>query len=230
MAATVEAPPTPVPSLALVEEEDAGSWRDADIARLAELLDAADASEAKWAAGDALVALLPIDRHARDGTHARIRELADRVGRSPGFLRSLRTTSANWPACSRKPWVSWHVARIYTVGGPGAASQRAAQLARLRRGRGGRVSVETFRAWRNVSVAPSRTGGSRRVTAVRVHPWLLFVLTADFERRRRQHAIELRQDVYELIERVGCHSADGRWLVVKRALDGVLAAVDAVDG
>src|SRR5690348_11209128 len=97
------------------------AWTDEQIARLAALLDATDADEQRWAAGDALVAMLPVDRHARNGAHARIRELAANVGRSEGFLRSLRTTSANWPEASRRPWVNWHVARIYTTGGSEAA-------------------------------------------------------------------------------------------------------------
>jgi hypothetical protein len=145
MAALAEAPP-------LVTTEDAAGWTEDEVETCAGLLDAIDADAAHWRAGDWLLRKEPMaaDGSARTGSHARLDELARRIGRTGSFLRQLRLVSHAWPVQTRPAFASWHVCRVFTSGGPQEAQRRLQELELIPRGAKGRVTVETLTAWREL--------------------------------------------------------------------------------
>jgi hypothetical protein len=238
MAATLEVPPAPVPTLTLVERENPGDWTDDEIAQAVELATAA--ARALWNLGDWLLAKCPMgDTRRPSGVRERLAQLAGPTGISTSRLLALRDIAYCWPPETRLPDVSIDVHGAHRVGGPAIALERRQELLALPRGPRGKLTIATVTEWRREAHPPrprdAHGQDPRRVPrplvpTIRVHGWVLFGLCVDYERRRREHDVELRDDIEALIERIACHSSAESWLLVKRALDGVLVAVDALDG
>ena len=209
--ALAEAPAALVPG----PQDHAGDWSTEDVETYAGLLEAIDADEAHYLAGDWLLSREPMaPPDQRTGSHGRINELARRVGRSGSYLRQLRTVSYAWPREYRPSIASWHVCRIYTDGGPERAPLRLRQLEEeVARGPRGRVTVDTFREWRQEHPGP-RTIVVGKHTAPEGSP---------------PEVIELVQRCDNLLEDTGrLVTADVLPTSCRPSLDALIAAIHGV--
>ena len=235
------APDEPVPV-----DLAAAAWTPDELETAARLLAEVEADEQRWMFGDFLLRAEPMAAvdGTRTGSHARLADLAGRIGCRAGLLRSLRTVSHAWPRQWRPDFCGYAVCRLWTTGGPRQAPARLAALREIPRNARDRLTIQTFQVWHRENVPPSRGGGPVRLPTVKVSPWLLWALAIDHGRRvrgdaRQQHCEPVAQSEYrEVLERTNALIEDisvlvpreplELWQSVARHLDDLVADVSCV--